>query len=355
MKSVIIEPVSHKDAEWWAIRFPYDTALVAQVKAISGSRWSRTHNCWLVKPTDRSRSLLRKIFGNLSENDERVTIECVRLEKWLKSKRYSANTISTYVGAMRKFLEFFPDKDFTLLNSDDLIQFNNEYILANNYSSTYQNQVVSAIKLYSKVANFTRLDVELIHRPKREKKLPNVLSVEEVQLILFSLPNLKHRTMLSLIYSCGLRRSELTNLKISDIDSNRMVVSIHEAKGKKDRIVPLSRNILDLLRTYFVAYRPKYWLFEGQKEGNRYSTTSLEMVLRTALDRAGIRKPVSLHWLRHSFATHLLENGTDLRFIQELLGHKSSRTTEIYTHVSTKSLMKIRNPFDDMSPPKSKI
>ncbi len=160
--------------------------------------------------------------------------------------------------------------------------------------------------------------------------------------------NIKHRTMLSLIYSCGLRCGELLKMKPKDIDSKRMLVMIRLAKGKKDRIVPLSEKVLQLLREYYKRYRPKEWLFEGQKVGEAYSERSLQLVLKHAIEKAGIKKPVSLHWLRHSYATHLLESGTDLRYIQELLGHKSSKTTEIYTHVSTKSIQNIRSPFDDL-------
>ena len=152
--------------------------------------------------------------------------------------------------------------------------------------------------------------------------------------------------MLSLIYACGLRRSELLNLKPSHIDSKRNVLIIEQAKGRKDRIVPLSEKIIDLLRDYYKVYRPQEWLFEGQEVGMKYSARSLQLVLKKCLKLAEIKKPVTLHWLRHSYATHLLENGTDLRYIQELLGHKSSKTTEIYTHVSTKSLQQIRSPFD---------
>ncbi|GGI24374.1 tyrosine-type recombinase/integrase [Pedobacter mendelii] len=178
--------------------------------------------------------------------------------------------------------------------------------------------------------------VEKIHRPRPEHKLPNVLSKEEIKLILEALTNIKHKTMLSLIYSCGLRRSELLHLKPTDIDSKRNLIFIKQSKGKKDRIVPLSLKILEMLREYYKLYHPKVWLFEGQKTENLYSEKSLQSVLKQALSKAKIIKPVTLHWLRHSYATHLLENGTDLRYIQELLGHNSSKTTEIYTHVSTK-------------------
>lgn len=154
--------------------------------------------------------------------------------------------------------------------------------------------------------------------------------------------------MLSLIYSCGLRRSELIHLKITDIDSNRNIVIIRQSKGKKDRIAPLSTKILEMLRQYYSIYKPKIWLFEGQNGIEQYSDHSLQSVLKQALVKAKISKPVTLHWLRHSYATHLLESGTDLRYIQELLGHNSSKTTEIYTHVSTKSIQQIKSPFDDL-------
>jgi integrase/recombinase XerD len=154
--------------------------------------------------------------------------------------------------------------------------------------------------------------------------------------------------MLSLIYACGLRRSELINLKPTDVDSKRHVLMIRQAKGRKDRITPISEKLIEMLREYYKAYRPKMWLFEGQVSGEKYSDKSLENVLKQAVRKAGINKPISLHWLRHSYATHLLESGTDLRYIQELLGHKSSKTTEIYTHVSTKSIQNIVSPFDTL-------
>jgi integrase/recombinase XerD len=154
--------------------------------------------------------------------------------------------------------------------------------------------------------------------------------------------------MLSLIYSCGLRRSELINLRPTDIDSKRGIVIIRQSKGKKDRIAPLSPKILEMLREYYIGYKPKTWLFEGQIENTKYDERSLSNVLKQALTKSNISKPVSLHWLRHSYATHLLESGTDLRYIQELLGHSSSKTTEIYTHVSTKSIQQIKSPFDDL-------
>ena len=190
--------------------------------------------------------------------------------------------------------------------------------------------------------------VDKIHRPKRAKVLPNVLSKEEIKLILNAHSNIKHKMMLSLIYSCGLRCGELLALRPVHIDANRNIVLLKNAKGKKDRIVPLSLKILELLREYYKLYKPTTFLFEGQIKGQPYDARSLQLILKQALQKTGITKPVTLHWLRHSYATHLLESGTDLRYIQELLGHNSSKTTEIYTHVSTKSLQQIKSPFDDL-------
>ncbi len=271
-----------------------------------------------------------------------------KLKYHMQSKRYSFNTVNTYTDALSIFFNFFKHKTIEELSNEDLIVFNNEYILRHSLSSSYQNQIINAVKLYFNINFNTKIKLDLIHRPKREKLLPNVLSKEEVKAILSALKNLKHKTALSLIYSCGLRRSELLNLKPNDIDSKRCLVIVRQAKGKKDRIIPLSIKILALLREYYAAYKPTVYLFEGQVKGQPYDERSLANVLSLAVEKAGIQKSVTLHWLRHSYATHLLEAGTDLRYIQTLLGHSSSRTTEIYTHVSNKELQKISSPFDSL-------
>jgi len=229
-----------------------------------------------------------------------------------------------------------------------LIGFNNDYILKNKLSASFQNQIVNGVKLFFKQIQGATINVDLVHRPKREKLLPNVLSKEEVKEILEATHNIKHKAMLSLIYACGLRSGELLNLTPMHIDSKRGVIIIKQAKGKKDRIAPLGEKIIEMLRNYFVTFKPEKYLFEGQEKGNKYDARSLQQVLKQSLAKTSIKKPVTLHWLRHSYATHLLENGTDLRYIQEILGHKSSKTTEIYTHVSTKSIQKIKSPFDNL-------
>src|SRR5690554_481066 len=267
---------------------------------------------------------------------------------WLKSKRYSENTIKTYTECISVFFQFFKSKKTEEILNKDIIHFNNEYILKRKLSSTYQNQFVNSLKLFYRITDNKEINVNLIHRPKTERKLPRVLSKEEVKLILEAHGNLKHRTMLSLIYACGLRRSELLNITFKDINRERLTLHVFQSKGKKDRIVPLSPKILVMLEDYYKAYKPKVWMFEGQVAGTQYSGESLQQVLKSALKKANIKKPATLHWLRHSYATHLLETGTDLRYIQELLGHNSSRTTEIYTYVSKKKIENIKSPFDDL-------
>lgn len=269
-------------------------------------------------------------------------------KNYLISQRYSPNTIKTYTDALGVFFQFHSNKAAEQLEIADIIDFNTGYILRKNLSASYQNQVINAIKLFYRNRFNRVMDLNNIQRPRREKRLPNVLSKQEIKAIIEAPTNLKHRAMLSLIYACGLRRSELLNLSLSDVHSDRNLLFIRQSKGKKDRVVPISNKIIEMLREYYKAYKPKTWLFEGQIPNTKYSEMSLAKVLKQALKKAGNQKPVSLHWLRHSYATHLLESGTDLRYIQELLGHASSRTTEIYTHVSTKNLQQIRSPFDDL-------
>ena len=216
-----------------------------------------------------------------------------------------------------------------------------------NWSSTHQNQVINAIKFfYEQVLKQPRTVYDL-PRAKKEWKLPSVFAEEEVKGILTALENIKHKTILCLAYACGLRVSEIVNMKIKDIDSKRMVITVRQGKGKKDRQVMLSEKLLLLMREYFKEYKPKVWLFEGQF-GEQYSTRSAQLVLKDAKEKAGVTKKGSIHALRHSFATHLLEGGTDLISIKELLGHNSLSTTSIYTHVSKKQLSKIQSPLDKL-------
>lgn len=340
--------ISHRSENRIVVYFKSNSELVTRIRSIAGATWSQSLKTWHVPDTEENRFRFKIVELPSKIPTEDNLIQLHKFKSWMLSKRYSQNTVKTYTEALGNFLYFFKDKPITEITNEDLIIFNNEYILKKNLSASYQNQIVNAIKLFYSTVQGKKIEIEGIHRPKRAKLLPNVLSKAEVKMILDVHINLKHRVMLSLIYSCGLRCGELLNLKPSNIDSKRNLIFIHQAKGKKDRIAPLSPKILSLLRDYYKLYKPKIWLFEGHLKGEQYSEKSLQSALKLALHKTGIQKPVTLHWLRHSYATHLLENGTDLRYIQELLGHNSSKTTEIYTHVSTKSLQQIRSPFDDL-------
>ncbi len=342
-----------------AVRGFKNNELYNLIRGIDDARWSQTYKCWHIPYTKKAFEQLKEVLKDKAQiinknnkttvlKNDIVDAKIKSFSDWLNSRRYSPSTIKTYTEGLRVFLNYFSFKNVGDISNNDVILFNNQYILAKKLSASYQNQIVNAIKLFFQIVENKKIDIGQIHRPKKPKTLPNVLSKEEVSVILKAHSNIKHRAMLSLIYACGLRRSELLNLKPTDIDSKRGVLLIKQAKGKKDRITPISEKIIVMLRNYYKIYKPSLWLFEGQRGGERYSEKSLENVLKQALVKAKINKPVSLHWLRHSYATHLLESGTDLRFIQELLGHSSSRTTEIYTHVSTKSLQKIKSPFDDL-------
>lgn len=202
-----------------------------------------------------------------------------------------------------------------------------------------------AVRLYSDLVWGLRLHSNFLSKYRKERKLPDVLSIEEIKQVIESIENLKHKTIISLIYSCGLRISECVNIKIKDIDSDRMLIKVVQSKGNKDRYVPLSNKMLLLLRNYYKVYEPKHFLFEGQKK-DFYSSRSIQAILKAVLARNKISKKITVHSLRHSYATHLLEQGTDISLIQKLLGHKDKKTTLLYTQISQTQLSKVKNPFD---------
>lgn len=342
-KSYIIK---HQKESRIAVEFEKKPELIARFKKLEGAKWSQKLRVWHLPDTPAYRERFGLPPAVMLNEAHKSSIQT--FGEWLRSRRYSENTVKVYTDALKSFLLFYNDRPVEQIRESDVVRYNNEYILKNRLSSSYQNQIVNAIKLFFRTQEDCKLNPDLVHRPKREKTLPNVLSKEEVKMILSAPANIKHRAMLSLIYSCGLRRGELLNLKPTDIDSKRGIVTIRQSKGKKDRIAPLSEKILAMLREYYAACKPETWLFEGQKPGTPYDERSLASVLKQALAKTSIKKPVTLHWLRHSYATHLHESGTDIRYIQELLGHKSTKTTEIYTHVSTRQIQKIRSPFDDL-------
>jgi len=267
--------------------------------------------------------------------------------KQLKIENYSEQTVKSYYSALKLFLEWISKSNLNRV-TDEAIKNYLYYCKTNRkYSFSSMKLVTASIRyLYQKVLKKTipeALNIEL----RKPSILPTVLSVKEISKILDVTNNLKHKTILFLIYSAGLRLGELLELKLGDIDSEAMKIHVRQGKGKKDRYIMLSENVLNLLRDYYKVYKPKDYIFEGQK-GGKYSPKSVQSVFKTALKKAGIKKKATVHTLRHSFATHLLDDGTDIRYIQELLGHKRLETTQIYTHVSSYSINKIKSPADKL-------
>ena len=371
MKLIKLAEIKHKGKFCIAVRFPYDNILNDTCKK-NGLTFSHTHNCFYIENTVTNYKAIKNAFYDLAKIDESELKESfskrqlisvnekkfveinpqskewlVRFDRFISSLRFSDNTRRTYMGSLKMFFVYYHDRNPIDLTNEDVNTFNHLHIIPNHYSVSMQRQVISAIKLFYKYAKGHHLDVEKVVYPKKAFILPKVISVQEVKKIIEGCPNLKHKTILMTLYSTGMRVGELLNLKVSDIDSKRGVIVIYQGKGAKDREVPLPKSLLIQLRNYYKAYRPKLFLFEGQA-GGTYTATSVNHVIKDACEKAGIKKSVSAHMFRHSYATHMLESGTDLRYIQVLLGHKSSKTTEIYTHVSNNKLSSLQNPLDNL-------
>ena len=264
----------------------------------------------------------------------------------MRVKRYSTNTIKTYTSCLQLFFKYFEGADTANLNREDIISYMDD-LVQRGYSKSAQNQYINAIKFYYEKHLGRERTIYFIERPFKDQRVPIVLSKTETQRLFHAVENLKHRTILYTIYGCGLRTSELINLKMSDIDREYMCLWIRKGKGNKDRQIPVSLKLLELLERYYKVYKPTVYLINGQN-GVQYSSGSIQKIIKVASQRASIQKHVTPHTLRHSFATHLLENGTDLRCIQSILGHNDIKTTQIYTHVTSAHLNNIKNPFDDM-------
>jgi site-specific recombinase XerD len=368
MKTILVKNAEIGHTPLVLLEFPFDFQLKELVKTIPGAAWNPRLKAWTIPYSDSVISDLLTVCKGKAWLDygafKKVKIEAKPEElpallpelgeeirsftEWMRNRRYSESTVKNYGQSLSLFFRFIQNKNPAEITVEDLESFHRDYIIRRKYSASFQSLVINAVKLYFSNRLRRKLEPTAIERPKQPRLLPHVLSKEAVKAILEAHQNVKHRTMLSLIYACGLRRGELLNLKPRDIDPSRGMLRVNQGKGKKDRLVPVGKKMLDLLEEYRRYEKPTEYLFEGQIAGGQYNERSLQQVLKQALKKANIELPVTLHWLRHSYATHLLESGTDLRYIQELLGHNSSRTTEIYTHVSQKSLEKIKSPFDEL-------
>ena len=364
MKNLRLIPAVHKNQAIVKAHFAFDQEIIALVKNQDGARWSQTLQSWYFPKADfnlntlyqsckgkvfidysRLKQTSRPINKTVSDTPKPIVkIPKEYLEK-LVLKRYSLHTAKTYSSCFSKFMLFFKDKKLETLTENEIKTFLLYLIQQKKVSPSTQNQYINAIKFYyEKVLKQPKM-VFSLDRPIKAKKLPEVLTEKEVLMILKSTPNIKHKTILSLLYSGGLRIGELIGLRIQDVVWDKDYLFVRGGKGKKDRITLLSEHIAPLLKKYIESYKPNYWVIESPNR-KQYSDSSIRAILRNSTKAAGLQKRVYPHMLRHSFATHLLEKGTDLRYIQELLGHGSSKTTEIYTHVSKKSLANIKSPLD---------
>jgi integrase/recombinase XerD len=395
--TIQVKRLHHRDTDNLALFFPIDSSLTACARSINGVRFSVTHKCWyvperphllgeifaafkgiawvditLIKNTANApaepeaapvvaapprilpattTSDLAQIVGGRKRTSQPgkltdIQAQALRMmEQKLNLRAYSPNTVRTYLQAFKEFMLFYVDEDPQILTEFEIRNYVLYLIEQRKLSRSTQNQAINAIKFFYEKMLLQPRKTYYLDRPMKEHRLPEVLSTEEVMRIFEALDNLKHRVMLMLLYSAGLRRSELINLRIGDVDLHRYMVLIRGGKGRKDRQTVVAQNLVPILEQYILQYNPKFWLFEGV-QGDRYSASSLQQVLKQAVQRAGIKKRVRLHMLRHSFATHLLESGTSTRYIQILLGHESPKTTEIYAQVTRFALENIESPLD---------
>jgi site-specific recombinase XerD len=399
-RKVQLEHLVHDAKRCIALVFPYDAALIAAAKQ-AGAKWSASHKCWYlpnspehlkgiftafkgvawvdmdglrkkpdVTPPGSPAPALQTNLGNTKGKKASAVVPVAAqtsrkeapslnpaqeealaaMRRKLEVARYSPRSIQVYLSATKQLFLHFPQKRPKDIGTDDIEEFQHHMATVRKVSNSTLNQAVNAIRYYYMNVVGDARRVTFIERPRKETKLPLVLSKTEVAAVLKAPANLKHQAMLAVAYSGGLRVSEVLALQPEDLLFDRGLIRIRGAKGNKDRTTLLGRSTAELLNRYLEHAKPRGMLFEGQG-GGAYSARSLQKVLEAALLKAGITKPASMHTLRHSFATHLLEQGTDLRYIQALLGHASSKTTEIYTHVTTRYLQGIVNPMDNLDTP----
>jgi site-specific recombinase XerD len=372
MKSITLYHLMIKNQKMIGIKFSPDRLIQSLIKGLPNPKWSQQYNMAYIENTKENLGIIFITFrGNawinynrflsnkpINTSNEAVDVQWFRNRKTvpeyrlcpetyllkLELKKYANNTVRTYVSYFEMFINHYKQKELNAINESDIRAYLQK-LIHRNVSNSYLNQTINAIKFYYEVVLGMPNRFYEIERPRKETKLPTVISKEEVLSIIEHTNNIKHRCIVEILYGSGLRRSELLNLKLVDIDSKRMLIRVESSKGNKDRYTLLSQTALEDLRVYFKEWKPQKYLFEGRK-ASQYGAESILSVVKNAALRAGIKQRVTPHVLRHSFATHLLESGVDLRKIQVLLGHGSSKTTEIYTHVATNTFKEIKNPLD---------
>jgi integrase/recombinase XerD len=366
---ITCQPVSHRGQARLKLQFEYDTELNKYVRAIPGRQWSKTLGCWHIPDTEENRNMfgikhgLTRGGGPLPELLTRRkplkfsrTISAFNqkeLERYIqlvRLKGYSESTLKTYSTEFGVFLQALGNHKVTDITPERLKDYLEYCHTKLQLTENAIHSRMNALKFYyEKVQKRDKFFWD-IPRPRKPMLLPKLLNETELRKLFNALTNKKHKAMLFTAYSAGLRVSEIVNLKIADIDSKRMQIFIERAKGKKDRYVNLSPVLLDILRDYITGYAPKprKYLFESEYSFLQYPTRTVQQIFTNAKRKAGIGKDVGIHSLRHSFATHLLDKGTDIRYIKELLGHFNIKTTERYLHVSKQQLVNIVSPLDDL-------
>ncbi len=335
----------HPKLARWTI--PYTSKTIQQLQYLFGEQ------CWFdfdpekdsaISPIVTNQNGVKKA-GRIKQTSPWPDAMC-DMEQALCLIRYSRHTIKTYLCFFKEYTIWLGEKKRPEDQYKEQIKhFLFQWIKYKKASGTAQNQMINAIKFYYEKVLKRERTVYDLPRPRKEIHLPKIFSEKEIKMLLQTPENVKHQCILLTIYSTGIRLSELLNLRLQDIDSKRMSVFIKRGKGKKDRYTVLSPMLLKHLRHYYKIYFPEFWLFEGQ-DGGQYSPRSVQQILRNAISKSGVNSFGTVHTLRHSFATHLLENGTDLRYIQHLLGHGSTKTTEIYTHITKHHMAKLKSPLD---------
>jgi site-specific recombinase XerD len=371
-KNITLKHLLINDEKQIGIKFYPDKLIQTVIKGLPNVKWSNEFGMAYIKNNPKNLNHIFNDFKGLAwincasffpdnkikTNNNPVKVNDFRtrdlpdnyrkcpeefLQK-LELKIYALNTAKTYINMFERFINHYKDKELTHINENDIRTYL-QLLVQQEKSDSYINQMINSIKFYYEVVLEMPNRFYSIERPIKKETLPKVISLEEVQSIIKNTNNIKHKCIVSLLYSAGLRRNELLNLKLEDIDSKRMVITVKNGKGNKDRQTILSAAVLTDLRTYYKEWKPKKYLFESPN-GGQYSANSVIKIIKVAANKARIRKNITPHMLRHSFATHLLENGTDLRYIQVLLGHNSTRTTEVYTQVAINNIKAIKSPIE---------
>jgi integrase/recombinase XerD len=391
METITLKPLIHRKQECLGIFFARHVQLEKAVRRLADIKWSSSNCCWYIPLSKNGYATLVASVKNVAQVDNSVlrtylqqkkqvvatlsqpvkatpaigshtakplaltpawqlnTTNQAALERYVQKlhlKAYSPSTIITYRNEFVQLLKLLNKNSVDALTIEDLKRYMTYVLTKERLSESTAHSRLNALKFYfEQVLGREKFFYE-IPRPKKVLKLPKVISEEKILEGLLKIANIKHRTLLLLAYSAGMRVSEVVSLKITDINSDRMQISINHAKGKKDRVVTLSKSILPILRDYYVKYRPSKWLFEGISSEEHYSARSAQQIFKDAYKKLGLPPQCSFHSLRHSYATHLLESGTDISYIQKLLGHNDIKTTLRYTQISKKDIGQIESPLD---------